>query len=169
VTVSTGVANPSLNFATVVRAGGVRAASQKAARRPPRGKKKRFTSQPTTFADTTSTFPIRLEPGDYLVYTVQFTISQDSLDVNEAITVAPVVTAKGPLNLNALTAQQIVPDNWSITALQKHSLDITLAPLQLGDNPTQPLAGELCFVLMLPSRKCSRQLALVTVTLPRQL
>lgn len=87
-----------------------------------------------------ASYPILLAPGQYLVYRVQFVIRQDSLDVNEAISVTPLVVATGPQKLNTLTGNQLAADTWTIRASQSHHMEVTVDPLVVK---AVPQAGEL--------------------------
>ncbi|KAF6257055.1 hypothetical protein COO60DRAFT_1655709 [Scenedesmus sp. NREL 46B-D3] len=71
----------------------------------------------------------------FIVYTVQFTIVQDSLDVNEVISITPEVVAKGPLDYDTLTGNQLSTDTWTLQASQQHALAVTVVPLVVGIPP----------------------------------
>ncbi|KAF6249560.1 hypothetical protein COO60DRAFT_1466040 [Scenedesmus sp. NREL 46B-D3] len=71
----------------------------------------------------------------FIVYTVQFTILQDSLDVNEVISITPEVVAKGPLDYDTLTGNQLSTDTWTLQASQQHALAVTVVPLVVGIPP----------------------------------
>ncbi|WIA35691.1 hypothetical protein OEZ86_004097 [Tetradesmus obliquus] len=132
-------------------AGGVTPASRKAPliRLPPRvikakpRKNKRLGAAASTLTDNLSEFPsgIRLEPGQSMVYYVQFAILQDSFDINQLITVTPVVIAKGPANLNQLTSQ-LNPEAWVLAAQQSHALEVSVGQLQLQPASDYPFAGD---------------------------
>ncbi|KAF6257058.1 hypothetical protein COO60DRAFT_1640236 [Scenedesmus sp. NREL 46B-D3] len=76
-------------------------------RAPPRNRNLRSAPALPLVLNDNASYPILLAPGQYMVYRVQFVIRQDSLDVNEAISVTPVVVATGPQKLNTLTGNTV--------------------------------------------------------------
>lgn len=140
-------------------AGGATPASRKArlVRLPPRvvrgpaRKNKRQAEAAPVLTDNLSepiTAGVKLEPGQFLLFTVQFTILQENLDVNQPFIVTPDVIAKGPANLNQLTTSQLNAERWLLNAEQRPAMDVTVAPMQLQSNP--PHAGKF-----FPLKACS--------------